>query len=181
MGIYTGTWRVTVTTITAVSVVPALRSAGWTAVVLVGILAPTGAAFAWCWYENRDGRRPVVVRTAIWSACGGTMTLGLPPLIGAWSLLVLTVLGLASPLVLTSARRAVTAGRPAPPAREPSWVEQLSDRDLERRWRSTTRRVRSRGLAPATVVAVVAERALLLDELERRDPDRFATWLVSAV
>jgi hypothetical protein len=177
MRTYRDTWRAAVVVVTAASVVPALRSSGWTAVVLVAVLASTGAAFAWCWFEDRDIRGPAAVRSALWCGCGSAITVGLAPVIGTWSLLVLVVAGLTSPLVVTAALRPWTARRAGRPTRV---LGQMSDRDLERRWRHTTRRVRSRGLPPAAVAELVEERAGLLDELERRDPDRFAAWLVSA-
>ena len=178
MRFYTGAWRTAVVVSTGLSLVAGVLTIAPTLAVMVAVLASTAATFGWCWGEDPVARRRFAARAALWAGCSGAILTGLPLVIGMWSLLVLVVLGLTAPVVVTGAWRAVTAGRPE--RRRPP-VEHLSDRDLERRWRSTTRRVRSRGLPTAEVTRLVEERARLLDELERRDPDRFATWLLVSV
>jgi hypothetical protein len=56
----------------------------------------------------------------------------------------------------------------------------MRDRDLARRWCVTTHAVRSRPASMQALLTLVEERALLLDELERRDPKAFGALLVRA-
>ncbi len=64
--------------------------------------------------------------------------------------------------------------RPTPPA---AGLRDLSDRDLELRWQVSTVRLRHPGTAPPVRLRLVAERAALLDEMERRWPERIADLL----
>lgn len=59
-------------------------------------------------------------------------------------------------------------------------IADLSDRDLAELWLSTGRQVRNPSTAAGAVLALVEERVLLLDELERRDPAGFQAQLVRA-
>lgn len=70
--------------------------------------------------------------------------------------------------------RAWRAWRPVKPTDRP---EQLSDRDLVRRWRLSYDELRRHSCPSATVLRLVQERSLLLDEVERRDPAGFERWL----
>ncbi|GAB2449643.1 hypothetical protein GCM10027062_33580 [Nocardioides hungaricus] len=150
---------------------------GWPAMLgAVAAISVAVAVTAFSWVEDPQRRWRVVGQAALWSAVGATMLLGLPRLMGPWSLLVLAVLGALCPLLLEW-----LAGRlPGPrPVRTAVQVQRLPARELERRWHRTGRELREGGDAAAALV-LVQERALLLDEIERRDPQGFEALLVRA-
>ncbi len=57
-------------------------------------------------------------------------------------------------------------------------VPELSTRALGQEWLSTSRALAGR-LEPAARTALVRRREETLDELERRDPDGFARWMIA--
>jgi hypothetical protein len=63
----------------------------------------------------------------------------------------------------------------------PGELERATDADLFRAWQVSQFRVQREALTPyydkAGFARIVATRGLLLDELERRHPERFATWM----
>jgi hypothetical protein len=151
---------------------------GW--VPLVGstlALTVMGGLMGFSWIDDGQHHWHLVGQCAFWSGIGSALLLGLPSVIGPWSLLTIAVLGTACPPAVEYAQRSYRAWRPVPPSDHP---EAMSDRDLERRWRCTSDLLRHGHLTPAATVTLVQERARLLDELERRDPDEFEGRLVRA-
>ena len=55
----------------------------------------------------------------------------------------------------------------------------LDDEELLRRWRRTGAELRGPWRGPAEASHLVETRHRLLDEMERRDPDRFSRWLTT--
>jgi hypothetical protein len=117
---------------------------------------------------------------------------GLVVLTGAVVATLLTGLAAAGALafwVLRTRRRpapARTAGAPAAaPVRSTGWpdraplpVSALPTRVLGQEWLRTTAALAGR-LEPAVRETILRRREETLDELERRDPDGFARWLVA--
>jgi hypothetical protein len=58
-------------------------------------------------------------------------------------------------------------------------LEALSDADLRRRWHESTPRLRPAGAVRSMedVLAIVEQRACILDEVEARDPGGFEQWI----
>lgn len=178
MTTYRHAWQVLVVLVGAVSVFAAGTVTGWvTTIVTTSAFALLGAMFGFSWVEDPRRRRRAVTRGAVWFAIGTVLVLGLPVVLGAWSILVLLLLAVGSPDLLGLAARALRSVSPGPAAEPP---QRLSDRDLERRWKRTTDQVQGRSLSPAARLRLVEERSMLLDELERRDPRQFERWLVRA-
>ena len=128
--------------------------------------------------EDDPARRWRVGRA--WARRGivaAVVLIGLPHLIGPWSLLVLVAMGTLSPAVVRAAARHSSRRRDATVG---DAVRGLSDDALARRWRGSSVAVRSSWRTPAEVLALVLERQRLLDELELRDPEGFTRWLVAA-
>jgi hypothetical protein len=172
---YRACWVAAVWMVVGPSIVLGCLSVGWglvaAQVVAVGVF---GAAFGAAWEEG-SGRQWRVARTwAAWSASTAVVLTGLPVVIGSWSLLVLVGLGVLSPPVVGAARQRLQGRGRGAPARSPA---QCGDDELTRRWRATSRGVRSTWLTAEQRVALAAERQDLLDELERRDPAAFQDWL----
>jgi hypothetical protein len=149
-------------------------SVGWglvtAQVVAVGVF---GAAFGSAWEEDTERRWRVARTWAAWCASTAVVLTGLPVLVGSWSLLVLVGLGLLSPPVIGAAGQRLQR-RGGVAVRSPG---ECGDDELARRWRTTSRGVRSTWLTAEQRVALAAERQDLLDELERRDPAGFQAWL----
>lgn len=127
-------------------------------------------------WEDDPGRRWATARTwAGWGVVVTIMLIGLPPAIGPWSLLFPLALGALAPGVILAVRRKASGRHhwSSSPASD------LSDDQLARRWKYTSIAVRSTWRTTAELLLLVQERQRLLDELERRDPDGFALWLVS--
>jgi hypothetical protein len=102
------------------------------------------------------------------------LVVGLATLIGPWTLVVLLTVGLSYPALVEKvlALRTDTAGV----HRGADQVPATGD-DLEDRWWWTSRELRDPRLTSTARLRLVQERALLLDRLEHRDPERFAVWL----
>jgi hypothetical protein len=178
MRAYRIVWQVSVTTLAAVALLAAGTSLGWFVVLAtVGSLALLGACGAYAWVEDRAYQRRAMVQVASWSAGGTLLWIGLPPLIGPWTILVVAVLGALCPQLVGWLVEHRTRTRSV---RTPRQAERLRTRDLERRWQRTTQELRDRRIAVAAALVLVEERALLLDELERRDPAGFQALLVRA-
>lgn len=176
MRAYRTGWRTMIAIAAIAALVAGGSSIGWFAIlVAVGAIATGGATIAYAWVEEPRLRRRAVGELAMWFGIGAALILGLPVLIGPWWPLVPAVLALSSP-------RAVDwylgHRRRSRPLGGSSGAQQLPTRDLEARWLRTTRDLRARSGEPATVLSLVLERELLLDELERRDPLGFHALLV---
>lgn len=178
MEVYRSVWNTIVAVLAPIAFVAAARTTGWfTPVVVTVAMTSVGALFGFVWNEDPLVRRRTTLRVAVWFGMSGLLLVGLTPVLQQWGLLILLVLGGTSPdllercLVLYDARR----HRGADPG-----LEELTYRELERRWRTTTWRVRSTALPVRDRLELVSQRGRLLDELERRDPDRFEGYLVRA-
>ncbi|WP_395659612.1 hypothetical protein [Nocardioides sp.] len=174
----------------------ATPGAGWRALaVTAACSAVLGGMVGVVWAEEA-GRR-MVLRCSAWAVVGGLLVVGLPALLGAWSLVVLTVVVLTAPPLVAAVRDLLhargerwepsePAGRSGPlgssdPEAEattsPTAVSLMTDRELERRWHLTSARLRHPGTPPEAAMVLVAERVHLLDEIERRNPEHFAAIL----
>lgn len=178
MRTYRACWNLLVFVITGISLMLGWLTEGpWLILVEVIAVGITGIALGACW-EDDPARRWRVGRT--WALRGivtAIVLIGLPHLIGPWSLIVLVALGALSPAVVLAAAR---YGRGRREAAAGGVLKGLPDDELARRWRSSSIAVRSSWRTPAEVLALVLERQRLLDELEVRDPEAFMRWLVAA-
>jgi len=139
--------------------------------------AVLGALVGVIWAEETGDR--VAVRCASWFAVFGVLGVGLPVLLGPWAILVLAAVVLGAPPVLAAVPR--TRQPPdAPPPSDPGALV-LSDRELERRWRLTTARLHHPGTTSEAALVLVRERSGLLDEIERRNPERFGAVIDRAI
>jgi hypothetical protein len=129
---------------------------------------------------DRTGR---TLRGALlWGGTAGALV-GHTVLLGAGVLLLVGLVLASSPYCVRGFRRWLGSGlasRSSEKLRfEPSVdLGGLTDQQLCRAW-STSYGALHRQSSAAQVAAAVAERAKYLDELERRNPDGFATWLAS--
>lgn len=150
--------------------------------------------------EAPDRSRGSALEAAVWAAgCTGGFVLvvaGLSTVAGGAvaAVAVLTALALAGLLTLRARRsRTATAGAATPPVvRLPVApphtgpigdsrmlpVSVLSTRALGEEWLRTTAALAGR-LSPAARASLVGRREEVLDELERRDAEGFARWLLA--
>jgi hypothetical protein len=170
---------------------------------LLFVVAVAGLV-AWAASRTVDDRR--AARAAAWQAAGSTVALsmlvaGAVVLGGAAAGVLVSGLALAAGGAVwlrhvRRARLAGRAGRDRPPARDdappapapvslagwldgsPSPVSLMPFPTLGSEWVRTTAALASR-LEPAARFAVVRRRHEVLDELERRDPAGFASWLAA--
>jgi len=176
---YRNGWTVVVTVLSAIAFDAAVGTTGWVpaVVVLVG-MASVGGLFGLVWYdEEPEARRRITVRFALWFGAGSILLVGFTPVIYQWVVLLLLALGGSAPDLVERCLGWRAAHRPPAPLLA---LDDLSYRELERRWRTTTSQVRSKSIPAQEVAALVAQRGRLLDELERRDPARFEVSLVRA-
>lgn len=173
---YRTAWRFLVLLVTLAAALVGIVGVGWLATIGTSVaFACLGALFGFSWIEEPGPRTRLVAQCALWFGVAGLLVIGLPPVVGPWSLPVLLVVGLSCPPLVELALGRWRVDRPATaPVDDPS---RLSDRDLARRWRWTTERLDEHHVPPGTRLRLAQERGLLLDELERRDPVRFADWL----
>ncbi len=176
MRTYRHVWTVVVTVATAAAVVGAvLGDRIGIVVVSTALMAGLGAGFAAAFGEEQRVPWRAVRTMAGGFGLVGLVGAGLPVLIGPWTLLLLAVLLLLHPHLLDLLSRRRRVARPTP---APAFSLDDPDPDPWVRWRASTTRLQRPGLGPEATLRLVQERAALLDELERRDPDRFAAWLV---
>lgn len=178
MRTYRGLWG----TVTAVLLTAALAAAGlsigWYAVLAtVAGMSAVGAVTGFALVEDPRGRPRAIAVLAFWCGAGGVFIVGLPPLFGPWSLLVLVAVGGLCPAAVLATTRDRRYRRPV---RTIDQLQRLSESDMERRWLRTSQDLRDRRSDTPAVLALVEERSILLDELERRDPQGFAALLVRA-
>ena len=152
-------------------------SLGWAAMAaVVAAMCVMGATAGLAWVEDQQSWRRIAT-VAAWFGIGAVLVLGLPPILGPWSLSALAgVPALCPPLVgwmLVHARRS----RPVCTERQ---ARSLSGRDLDRRWLQSSEELRRAAGDTRVALTLVEERAMLLDEIERRDPVGFEALLVRA-
>lgn len=173
---YRNLWLTTVVVLAAGSFAMAGAALGWTTTIATtAAFILLGAMFGFSWVEDPRRRAPAMGRGAMWFGIVTVLVLGLPAVLGAWSMLLLLTLGAGTPELIEYALRAYRKASPAPVAEHP---EGISSRDLARRWRCTSDQLLDRSTSPVQALALVEERARLLDEMERRDPAGFDQWLV---
>jgi hypothetical protein len=172
---YRRTWRAVVTLLVTTCLVAGVLGIGWWAMFgSVAAMACLGVAVGIGWTMEPCGRlRPLVLGAGIGAGLG-VLVVGLSTLVGPWTLLVLLLVGLSWPaavektLSLLADRRGPERGADDAPG---------PGDDLEDHWWWTSRQLRDPGLSSAARLRLVQERALLLDQLEHRDPEHFALWL----
>lgn len=176
MRAYRTGWRMAVLLVAVAACVVGIAEVGWLATLgTSAAFACLGTLFGFSWVEDPTLRPRAMAECTLWFGVAGLLIIGLPPVVGAWTLPVLIVVGVACPPLLELAQQSYRKAHPVAEADVPGL---LSDRDLARRWRWTTEALQDRSTPVASAVRLVQERSVLLDELERRDPERFAEWLV---
>lgn len=191
-------WTGVVAILAAGSGAAVFATSGWQIVAVTGACAVVLGVLVGVTWAEETGRR-MVLRCAAWSLIGALLVVGLPVLLGVWSLAVLAAAVVTSPPLVAWASGSLhewrVGTRSLPPVAEPGGraaarpddppadataepivldVTVLGDRELERRWHVTSVRLRHPGTTPDAAMALVAERVLLLDEIERRNPEHFA-------
>ena len=156
MRAYRSAWRLLVLVVAVVAGVIGAESVGWLATGGTSLaFACLGALFGFSWVEDARLRPRVMAECALWFGVAGLLIIGLPPVVGAWTLPVLLVAGLTCPPLL---ELGLSSYRKAHPVARSDNPETLSDRDLARRWRQTTDELQSRTLPAATFFANCAIR-----------------------
>lgn len=179
MQVYRFVWTVMATVVLGTAVVLAVSAGAAAELVVLGAgLTLFAGMFVWVVTEGDPAQWQWVRRSLVWTAVGAP---GLDALGTAWGpagVGVAMILLLTAPALLVPARALYDAWascrRTGPP-------EALSQRDLQRRWDTTTREVRHCGTAVSRRLVLLEERRHLLDELQRRDPVQFDSWVVTAV
>lgn len=168
-------WNVVVGLLVAVGMLAGSISIGWAPLVGITVcLAVLGAAFGVAWVEPDGDRRAASMVGARYGAAGALMVAGLPAIIEGWTALVLIAVTLTAPPILELVVRTLHGKHCDGAVDDPT---RLSERDLAERWRASYDEVHRADASAIELLEVVAERARLLDELERRDPRRFRAWL----
>lgn len=178
MRTYRVVWGAGVVILTVAAVLAGAATAGWPSLLgVVGAMAVCGAVSGFAWVGDPQRRRAVVVGLGLWCGVGSALVVGTPQLVGLWWPLLVLAVAAVSPVVLTW-----VAGRVLPGGRTltPEQVHAMAPRSLEQRWLRTSHAVRDRASGTAAILALVQERELLLDEIERRDPEGFDFLLVRA-
>jgi hypothetical protein len=178
MKTYRAYWTAVVSGIVLLSIAIGCFAIGWVAVVGASTLtAILGAMFAIALIGPDGSWRPVIGSVALWSVAMGAILIGLSPVFGAWTLLVMVVIGATAPPLVAVAEHATRSLRPVHPASDPG---RLDDRELARRWRASYDEVHSHRRSFDAVLQLAQERANLLDEMERRNPQGFQQWIDGA-
>ncbi|HEY0951446.1 hypothetical protein [Nocardioides sp.] len=172
---YRVAWNGAVVLLAGVGMLAGSIAIGWGPLVGITVcLAVLGAAFGIAWVEPDGDRRVATIVGARYGAAGALVVAGLPAVIGGWTALVLIGTTLAAPPILELLVRTLHGKQCTGAVDDPT---RLSERDLADRWRSSYDEVHRADATATELLEVVAERARLLDELERRDPRRFRAWL----
>jgi hypothetical protein len=187
---WTRIWRTLVVVVLAVGVASATTVLEWGFMVtLVLTMAFIGGTYGALWGEAfPDTRHPVLNGIVAGPLCSLGM-IGVLHLLGAYGGLLLLALAVSSPWVLgpllkTLGRRS-DERRPrvvSPDLRGADFTQHLADLPasaLARAWADTDRDLRTTHSTRRWMVLAEA-RGLILDEVERRDPDAFAAWLTTA-
>lgn len=188
-----------------VAAVPAVAGAlvlGATGLILVLVTAAIvgGGAAAMVREVPGAGRASAAdagIRAGAWAACLLLVLVGTAALAGGATAVLLAVVLAGSALVVRLRRASPSAapgGRAVPPSSPPAVgpaalqgrpmvlllppVGGLDAAALGQEWLRTSAVLTGR-LDPVVRRAIVARRAAVLDELERRDPEGFARWLAA--
>lgn len=175
MRVYAWVWHLSAAALAGLAGLTLVVTAGWgTAFATAGAVAMLAGVLSYAWRESFGPPSLSVPGWTVGSAAGAVMFVGLPLMMERLAFVVLIILGVTSPpLVRRLGRRPASGGGVVPrtPAPEPQ-----ADPLLAHAWLDTTLRLHEAS-TPAEVLAVVEERARLLDELEQRDPAAFHAWL----
>lgn len=175
MGIYVMVWRVSVGAATSAALLAGASVGGWQPVAVTLLCWLAGGILLACGrFHTTAASARTMLRLPVRLGVCGMLLVGLPTMLGMWSIPVMVSLGVASPSIMG---RVVGAMRPPRPADLTSRLHRASRRDLERRWMRTSDLVAGRRLPAERLCRIADERAALLDELEHRDPEAFAGWL----
>lgn len=178
VSVYESAWETAMSALIALAVMVGAVSVGWVQVLVLGAgMAVLGGAFGACLYGGGLLPRRRAVDCALWSGAVGAMLFGVSEFARPWMLLTALVLAALCPPLVSIAIRPL---RQRLPVRITARPHRLSDHDLQRRWRRTGADLRERADSVRAVLALVRERSRLLDEFERRDPERFEAMLVRA-
>lgn len=169
---------------------------------LFAVFGVVGGLVAVCfirefWERDARGRVRILVRCALVAGTSIAAFIGYASLLGPGVLLLTVAVLAGSPYAVTTSRhwlrlvrtpsaaqvdavtRALAHASPdSAPFRPPPELRDLTDAQLCKRWRASYRASR-RGCSAVKLIAVVAERQMYLDELERRNAGGFAAWLAS--
>ncbi|HYF72810.1 MAG TPA: hypothetical protein VD864_08305 [Nocardioides sp.] len=168
-------WNAVVVLLVGVGIVAGSVAIGWAPLLGVTVcLAVLGAAFGVAWVEPDGDRRLACSVGARYGAAGAVVVAGLPAIVDGWTAVVLVVMAVTAPPVVELVLRGLRGRSAARLVDDPT---RLSERDLAERWRSSYDEMHRAEASTEELLQVVAERARLLDELERRDPRRFRAWL----
>lgn len=178
MRIYGRVWRATASCVALVGFTGGVVAFGWAAMsaAIVGLSVVAGL-MALVWVRDPRDRLRSFPRFAWWSAAGGALVLGLPALIGGWTLLAALLVAGTSPALVG---RVHSQCRRRRPLRAETHARRMADQDLIQRWRRTAAELRHPSTSPPRALSLVQEREMLLDEVERRDPAGFDDGLVRA-
>ena len=187
---WTRIWRILVVVVLSVGVAAATTVLEWGFMVtLVLTMAFIGGTYGALWGEAfPDTRHPVVNGIVAGPLCSLGM-IGVIHLLGAYGGLLLLGLAVTSPWVIGPVlttlghRRDERRPRVVPPdPRATDFTQHLADLPasaLARAWADTECDLRTTHSTRRWMVLSEA-RGLILDEVERRDPDAFAAWLATA-
>ncbi|MBZ5736965.1 hypothetical protein [Nocardioides mangrovi] len=178
MRTYRATWGTITVAAAVLSAGAGIIEVGPSSVIAAGLLvAMMGATLGLAWTET-DHRWRLVAQWGLWAGVGGVLLVGLPLVLGPWSLPALVALAGGCPPVV---ERSLVLYRDRHPVGGPAQhLERVDDRALERRWHQTSQQLQHPSTTPTETLRLVQERARLLDEIERRDPAEFAAALVRA-
>ena len=178
MRTYFWVWGAIASITSAVAFIASGFDVGWPALAATAIaVSMLGSLMGLIWSGGGPSRWRNAILYGLQFGLSGVLLVGLPALIGSWSFLVVLLFWSTSPPLAAFVVRRI---RQRLPSDSGDRARHMSDRDLVRRWRRTAAELRHPSTSPAMAVKLVQERALLLDEVERRDTDSFADSLVRA-
>ncbi|MBC2935162.1 hypothetical protein [Nocardioides sp. zg-1228] len=179
MRVYRWVWAVVTTVVVVSSVSYDVPTGGWVRLAVLGpAMAVFGALLGLVFAEDRHDRWAWARRGAVWLGVGATTSDALVAAWGGVGLLVGALLVGSSPAFVRTVRSRLLAHS----LRSCSGpVELLATRDLIRWWDWTTDEVVHRRTSVPRRMVLVEERRRLLDELQRRDQERFQEWIAVAV
>ena len=179
MEIYRFVWLVTAATVSLSAVVYDVVTGGLVRMAVLGAaLALFAGLLTFAFVEELPDRWAWTRRAMLWS---GASAVGADALVALWGdigLAVGVLLVGSSPTLLAQGRRLLLARYSRRASGPP---ENLSVRDLRRRWEWTTAEVLRADTPVVRRLRLVEERRQLLDELQVRDPAHFEAWLLTAV
>jgi hypothetical protein len=179
VSVYRFAWGLGAALATGWAAASVLAAGTWFGVLAVSLLlASGGGLLAHTFCEDRPDQWRWTVRATLWTWAGAAVCGGLTSAWPRGGALLALVLVLTCPFVLGWARvlmlRAMMRSSNGP-------LEALGRRQLLRRWQWTTIEVQRSTTPLERRLALVEQRRMMLDELERRDPLHFDDWVVSAV